>query len=228
MFPSFSVPILFQVYSTRSLTDCRGRLFKICRYKSSFPTSQRILSSPLQNQPENSVWRLVTENYTECRYTVWQNLEFLNVAASGTKYYDCAERVLEQNYNFLNSILSPDILNVASPFTCLLGLTVGSINIGYVVFLIKHSTLSGNYPTNIPLSSAFFSIFRFTKRTATQVCYEIRNQQDHLQSGVTIIFSLVLQLSLYLWVCNNVPSCTVVYFPSFSSGLFTAFLLNIR
>lgn len=62
---------------------------------------------------------------------MWQNLEFLNVAAGGTKCYDYAERVLEQNYNFLNSVLSPDIQNVASPFTCLLGLTVSSINIKY-------------------------------------------------------------------------------------------------
>jgi len=56
---------------------------------------------------------------------VWQNLEFLNVAASGTKCYYCTGRVVEQNYDFLNYILRPDILNVASPFTSLLGLTVG-------------------------------------------------------------------------------------------------------
>jgi len=34
---------------------------------------------------------------------VWQNLEFINVAASGTKCYDCTGRVLEQNYNLLKS-----------------------------------------------------------------------------------------------------------------------------
>ena len=62
---------------------------------------------------------------------MWQSLEFLNVAAGGTKCYDCARRVLEQTYNFRNSILSPDILYVVSPFPCLSGLTVGSTSIQY-------------------------------------------------------------------------------------------------
>jgi hypothetical protein len=77
----------------------------------------------------------------------------------------------------VTTFLSPYILNVAILFSCLLGLTLGSISIKYRLRCVfnKAFDVSGNYPTNIPLSRALFFMFCFTKRRATQACYENHN-----------------------------------------------------